>query len=285
MPTDGTTPGEAPPPGELRGEVRLPSHWARVRPGFRNRILAGLIFIVPLAMTFLVARWIYIKGLEISPPWLKQIYERYEVPAQPPAPGAEGQPPAIVKPQLHRLIRWGLQFSVFVVTLVIIGALLWVIGSLSSNFLMRLMIRSVERVIFGIPLVRSVYIFSKQIMELISENKQGSFQRVVLVEFPKENVYVLGFATGATAVSGHSEPYVTVFVPTTPNPTSGYLALYPLSHVREVKVSTDEAVKIIVSGGIITPATLPVVPYALSPAGARAPASQTIPAVPGGQTA
>ncbi len=236
MPDTAIPPPESPPDDE----PRLPGHWGRLRPRFKNRILTGLIFIVPLGITAGVAWWIYTKCLQLSHLWVAPLIKSEELPSW---------------------INPAINFAGVVVTLSAIVALLWVIGSLSSSFLLRRLVRLMESVLLGLPGVRWVYAFTKQVMQLIAQNRSRSFQRVVIIEYPKERSHVLAFATGETRLSDSDELHVTLFVPTTPNPTSGFMLALPQSEVREARLTVEEAVRIIMSGGIIVPETIETSPY------------------------
>lgn len=235
--TEPRAPGSPPPPPPPAEEVpRLPRSWGRYRPNFRNRIFAGLIFIVPLTMTFIVGRWLYLTIYGYSPKWLQQL--------------SQGQ-------GLPSWSRPLIDFSEFVVMLLIIGLLLWIIGSLSSTYLTGLILRTIEKIVFSIPFVRSVYTFSKQVMDLIARNREeGTPKRVVLVEFPHEGFYAIAFASGATKIGPGGQRYVSVFLPTTPNPTSGYMLLYPEHRVLATELNFEEGIRAIISGGIVIPSEI-----------------------------
>lgn len=226
----GAEPPEGPP--------KISESWGQVRPRFKNRILAGLIFIVPVGVTGVVGWWIYTKCVVLTNLWVHRVLER-------------------VPDHISPLI----QFAGVIVTLFAILLILWFIGTISSSFMMRRIVRLVEMLAESLPIVRQVYRFSKRVVDLIAKNRERQGQRVVIIEYPKSNCYVLAFATGETRMSNSNELHVTLFVPTTPNPTSGFMLMLPMSQVLEAKVSIDEAVQMIMSGGIIVPDELPVVPY------------------------
>ena len=103
-----------------------------------------------------------------------------------------------------------------------------------------------------IPLVKSIYTSSKQIIHVFSSGAKGSFRRAVYVEFPKEGSYSLAFVTNSVS-SASGKVYNTVFVPTSPNPTSGYVLLLEEHKVYPAAFGVEEAMKIIMSGGMVTP--------------------------------
>jgi len=106
------------------------------------------------------------------------------------------------------------------------------------------------------PVVRSIYGATKQIFETVLAHKSTAFRQVCLVEYPRRGIWSLGFVTG-TAVGEiqerTSDQVVNVFLPTTPNPTSGFLLLVPTRDLILLKMSVEDGIKMVISGGIITP--------------------------------
>lgn len=233
-------PSPSPTASEAEEPPSLPEPWHQFRLRFKNRILTGLIFIVPLLATLAVAGWLYRQCVRVTNLWIKGIIENEALP--------DWIDPAV-------------QFCGVIVTLFAIGLILWVIGTLSSSFLMSQVVRLVERILHGLPVIRPVYSFSKQVVGLIVQKQNRKLQRVVLIEYPKADSFALAFATGETRISDSPEIHVTLFVPTTPNPTSGFMLVLPQSQVRELLMPVDEAVRLIMSGGIIAPDEIEVAPY------------------------
>ncbi len=142
------------------------------------------------------------------------------------------------------------------VGLVIGVILITVIGALAAGFLGRWIIRLGESLLNRMPVVRTIYGASKQILETIISSQSDAFREVVLVEYPRKELWVIGFVTGGTKGEVRrlvNKDMINVFVPTTPNPTSGFLLFCPRSEVIFMKMSVEEAVKLVVSGGIVTP--------------------------------
>jgi len=139
----------------------------------------------------------------------------------------------------------------------VIGALLiTLIGAIAAGFLGRYVIRLGEAILNRMPVVRSIYGATKQILETVISTQSDAFREVVLVEYPRKELWVIGFVTGNTKgeVAGRiPTSMVNVFVPTTPNPTSGFLLFCPRKDVIFLKMTVEEAVKLVVSGGIVTP--------------------------------
>jgi uncharacterized membrane protein len=125
------------------------------------------------------------------------------------------------------------------------------VGILSANYIGKRLIRYGERLMQRVPLVNSIYTTIKQIMETFSLKQ--NFQGVGLVEYPRKGCYSLGFITGEVqgANLGLSGMFVSVFVPTTPNPTAGFLLVLPREEVRHLDMTVDEGMKFIISLGFV----------------------------------
>ncbi len=135
--------------------------------------------------------------------------------------------------------------------------ILFLTGLIATNFFgQRLMIWS-ETILDKIPLVRSIYNASKQVFQALFASKSQSFRKVLLVEYPRKGLWTIGFQTGmmdkASKISIEEIDMVTIFIPTTPNPTSGFLVVVPKSDVKELDMSIDEALKFIISLGMVEP--------------------------------
>ena len=107
-----------------------------------------------------------------------------------------------------------------------------------------------------LPVVRSVYSAIKQIFETILAQQSNAFREAVLIEYPRRGIWAIGFITGTTKGEVQNltlEETVNIFLPTTPNPTSGFLLFVPREEVVPVDMSVEEAVKMVISGGIVTP--------------------------------
>lgn len=143
-------------------------------------------------------------------------------------------------------------FLATIMVLVFITAL----GYLSRYVLGRFILTTTELIIDRLPFINTVYNSVKQIVQTFSTQQKAVFQKVVMLEYPRKGVYVLGFLTstarGETQARTASELY-NVFVPTTPNPTSGFLLMVPKDEVIELDMSVGEGMKLIISGGAVVP--------------------------------
>jgi uncharacterized membrane protein len=149
-----------------------------------------------------------------------------------------------------------LPFSLPGLGLLLVLAFLTLVGMLTAGLAGRTLVRLGERLLSRMPVVRGVYGTLKQIFETVLAQKSRSFREVVLVEYPRRGVGAIGFVTGPTrgeiqACSG--EELVNVFVPTTPNPTSGFLLFVAKSELIHLDMSVEDGIKMVISGGIVGP--------------------------------
>jgi len=146
--------------------------------------------------------------------------------------------------------------------LILTIAIIFVIGGLVANVIGRRLVATGEKLLEKIPFLRWFYFSSKQIIEAVFITSQDSFRRAVLLEYPRHGIYSIGFVTGESLGQlGESVPdSLTVFVPTTPNPTSGYLIVVPKTQAIPLKWSVDEAFRFIISAGVIMPGDEQMIP-------------------------
>lgn len=199
-----------------------------VRRHLRGYFLAGILITAPIGITFyfawLIVGWIDSKVTPLLPP--------------------------LYNPETY------LPFGVPGLGLLIIGCVLTLIGALTAGIMGRLWVRTVERVLSRMPVIRSVYAAIKQIFETVLSNHSDAFREVVLFEYPRRGAWAMGFITGKTEgeiQDSTADEVVNVFLPTTPNPTSGYLLFLPKRELVILSMTVEEGIKMVVSGGIVTP--------------------------------
>ena len=152
----------------------------------------------------------------------------------------------------------------FVTVIVII----LVTGALANNFLGRSLGAIFESLVLRVPFLRGIYALLKEVGEAILSQRKGAFQRVVLVPFPSRGIYSIGLVTSSPPRSmsdSVGEPLEGVFIPTPPNPTTGPLCYYPRRELIPTNLRVDQAIKLVVSGGVVVPAE-----QALAAGGAKA---------------
>jgi uncharacterized membrane protein len=161
----------------------------------------------------------------------------------------------VLVPAQYRPEEW-LGFALPGLGLVLTFFILLVTGVLAANFVGRSLVGFWERILERIPIVRSVYSASKNFAEIVFSDSDQSFKKVLLIEYPRKGLYGLAFqtATELGEVQGRTgEEVVCTFVPTTPNPTSGFIIIVPKKDVIELDMDVDEALKMIISLGVVVP--------------------------------
>ena len=199
---------------------------------FRNYFLTGVIVTAPVGITIALALWVinWIDGKIV--PLIPQAYN----------------------PQLLFQNYFGIHVPGIGLLVVLVG--LTVIGFLAAGLVGRVLVRTGETLLTRMPVIRSVYSALKQIFETVLRSSSRSFREVALIEYPRRGIWALGFITTATTgevQNDIAEDVVNVFLPTTPNPTSGFLLFVPRKDIIVLDMSVEEAIKMVVSAGIVTP--------------------------------
>ncbi len=131
-----------------------------------------------------------------------------------------------------------------------------VVGLFTRNFIGRLLLKFSHYVMERLPVVKTVYGALKQVIDMVMGQQAQAFRDVVMIEYPRKGVYMMGFLTGRTEGEVQEltdKEMVNIFIPTTPNPTSGFLVFVPAEEVIDLNMSVDDGLKMIISGGMITP--------------------------------
>ena len=140
----------------------------------------------------------------------------------------------------------------------VVGAIIVVLltGLITANYFGKRIVESWDSLLDRIPLVRSIYSPLKKFSELVLSYQTQSFSKVLLIEYPRKGIYSLCFQTSkelGEVQNQSGEEMVCVYIPTTPNPTSGYIVLVPQNEVQELKMSVEDALKMIISLGVVVP--------------------------------
>lgn len=209
----------------------------RFKQDLKNDLIAGLLVVIPLAttiwLTFTIATWVI--------NFLTRIPKRLN-------------PFDTLNPILTNLLN-------FFVGLAVPLLFILLIGLMARNIVGRWLLGTGEQLLQGIPLAGSIYKTLKQILETLLQDSKTKFRRVVLLEYPRKGIWSLGFVTGVVSsrIQSHwNQTMLSVFIPTTPNPTSGWYAIIPESEVLNLNISIEDAFKILISGGIVSPDYAPV---------------------------
>ncbi|MDQ7843776.1 MAG: DUF502 domain-containing protein [Armatimonadota bacterium] len=195
-----------------------------MRARLQRYFIAGLIVFLPIAVTFSIIAWLFavVDGLlgRLLPPLIG-----------------------------HQIPGLGLVTSIVVI---------FVIGAMATNVFGRRIVAFFDRLMLRLPLARSIYSATKSISDTIFLQRRAAFQRAVLVEWPRPGMFTIGFVTGEIrGLPGPTQRGFNVFVVTTPNPTTGFLVFVPETEVTPLEMSVEDALKIVISGGIVSPALMP----------------------------
>ena len=202
------------------------------RPGpvsrLRTYFFAGILVVAPVGITFWLA-WKVIGFIDnqvtplVPPQWNPETYLPFSIP--------------------------GLGLIISIVVLI-------VIGFVAAGYAGRALVRLGERLVARVPVARSVYSWTKQVFETVLSQQSTAFNEVVLVEYPCRGIWAVGFITGQTVgeVQGLTEETVfNVFIPATPNPTTGFLLFIPERDIHHLEMTVEEGIKLVISGGIVVP--------------------------------
>ncbi len=199
----------------------------RLRTIIKNYFLTGLLVILPIFVTVYVI-WFLIRVMDvvlkyIPPKYLPETYLPFQIPG---------------------------------LGLILVIILIFAVGLLTRNLAGRRVVHIWENMVDRIPLVRIIYSGVKQLLEAFFIQKNQAFKRVALLEYPRRGAYVIGFITGESrgeVQSKTNKNMMNVFVPTTPNPTSGFYILIPEDELIVLNMTVEDAFKLIISGGIFSP--------------------------------
>ncbi len=196
-------------------------------------LFTGILVTAPVAITFYMAYkfifWIDSMVGKMIPPRIHEYFSMYNIPMVP-----------------------GLG-------LVVLVALLIFVGMFAAGFLGRFFMSLGEWIVYKLPVISSVYSLLKQVFETFFSNKTQAFSKVVLLEYPRKGIWILGFVSSDTkgeVKNKLNEEMLNIFIPTTPNPTSGFLIFVPKKDTIELDMSVEQGLKFVISGGIVEPSEL-----------------------------
>ncbi len=188
--------------------------------GLRRYFLAGILALAPVTIT----AWLLLKIFRTVDGWLRPVFTRafgFEIPG-----------------------------VGFVTTILLVLA----VGAFASNVIGRQFLAVLEKLFQRVPLASRIYIAVKQIGDSVIGSQKNLFQRVVLFEWPRRGVWSMGFVTGRHEGPWFpGRPHCHVFLPTTPNPTSGYLLFVPEEDLIDLDMSVEDGLKLVISGGAVAP--------------------------------
>jgi uncharacterized membrane protein len=185
----------------------------------RNTLLQGLLYLLPIWVSVVILWFVLSRISALSRPFLVAAFHLLDV----------------------ELPSWALTGMALVFSLFLI----YCIGLIGMNFLGRKVLGMVDRALLSAPVLKGIYGGTKQVIDALTLRKKSSFSDIVAVEYPRQGVWTIAFVTKRWEGMSY------LFVPTTPNPTSGWLLLVPDEQLRPLDLTMDDAIKLIVSGGIV----------------------------------
>ncbi len=190
----------------------------------KTKFFAGLVALIPMVLTFYVLRFIYILMNQISAPIVKKYFD-LEIPLL----GISGM-------------------IIFI----------YLLGIIVTNLIGVKILELGEIILRKVPLVSTIYVTFKQITNTLTLNNNQSFQGTVYIEYPKKNLWTIAFISGSSKNNNNNE-YYHLFVPTTPNPTSGFFIVIRKNKTIPTGLSVENSLKTIISGGLLAPDINPII--------------------------
>ena len=184
---------------------------------FRSKLFAGVATLLPLYLTFFVIKFLFVTLEEMSDPLLK---------------------------------RFNLDIPGLGIILTVL--LIYILGFLVTNFLGRKIFNLGERIVKKVPIVNMIYTTLKQITDTFTKGSTDAFEGAVYIQYPRQGLWTMAFISGESKTKD-GVPYYHLFVPTTPNPTSGFFLMIPQADTVATGMSVEEGLKTIISGGLLAP--------------------------------
>ncbi|MBJ79679.1 MAG: hypothetical protein CMH60_00010 [Myxococcales bacterium] len=206
----------------------------------KRTFITGLVIILPIAITLWVVKFIVIQTTSALTPIIHKVISSFGL-------------GALIDTATVKYLSMGLSL---LFTLIII----YLIGLVGGTVIGKQLLAWFERILMQVPVVRSVYSAVRQFLDTFSSSGGSAFRQVVMVEYPRKGLWTLALLTADTKgeiATKLDQEMISVFVPTTPNPTSGWLLLVPKADAIPLEMSVDEAFKLIISGGVLTPEYAP----------------------------
>lgn len=202
----------------------------KLKQDLKNDLIAGLLVVIPLATTI----WLTITVATLVIRFLTRFPKQLN-------------PFTGLPPLLGDTINLAVGFAVPLLSILLIGLM-------ARNIAGRWLLDLGERIVQSIPLAGSVYKTLQQLLQTVFQDSNTRFRRVILVEYPRRGLWAVAFVTGTVATEVTADlPMISVFIPTTPNPTSGWYAIVPETDVVNLSISIEDAFKVLLSGGIVGP--------------------------------
>jgi len=202
----------------------------RVRQYFQRALITGILAALPLAITYWFLTYIFKKFSGFFLPYLIMLMEKFNL-------------------TIPLYVQKIISFSIIIFLLIFIGML-------AKNYLGRKILGLIQSIAENIPIVRSVYSSIRQIVDAFQTTSGSSFKKVVIIEYPRKGIYTMGFITKDSSDflnEATGEICSNIFVPTTPNPTSGFILLVPKKDIIDPGIPIEQGIKFVISAGLVEP--------------------------------
>jgi uncharacterized membrane protein len=208
------------------------------KPTLQRLFITGLLTLLPIWLTWVVVKFVFVLLSDISHPFTGPLLEDL----------AHNHPAT-----LHWLVEPWVQYGIAL--LATVGVIL-LSGLMARRVFGQRLLRWVESLIQRVPFANIIYGSARQLLDILQTKPDGT-QRVVLIDFPHTEMKSIGFVTRVLREHGTGRELAAVYVPTTPNPTSGYLEIVPVEKITPTDWTVDQAMSFIISGGAVSPETIP----------------------------
>jgi len=207
----------------------------RFRLFLRNTFIAGIFTVLPIVITYFFLNFVFVKFSDFLIPYLK-VLVRYL--------------PTDIKVPVSYLR---------IISFVLMVLIIFFVGLFTRNYFGKKFLSLLDKAMRNIPFVKTIYTSTKQIIEVFQTSKGANFKKVVLIEYPRRGIFSVGFVTKDTSKFFNDiidEECYNIFIPTTPNPTSGFILIVPKKDVIELDMTVEEGIKFVISAGLVTPDVL-----------------------------
>lgn len=214
----------------------------KVRSYFQRALIAGILATLPLAVTYWFITFVFKKFSGFFLPYLELLMVKFDI-------------------MIPLYWQKAISFMVIVVGLIFIGLI-------ARNYVGKKLLGMIESLADNIPIVRSVYSSIRQIVDAFQTTSGSSFKKVVMIEYPRKGLYSFGFITKDSSEflnEATGEVCVNIFIPTTPNPTSGFILIVPKKDVLDPGIPIEHGIKFIISAGLVEPFAKTVDPSVVKP--------------------
>lgn len=202
---------------------------SKILHSIRRNIIAGLLFLLPIAITIIVLKFLFNTIDGIIQPAIDPIFNQ-------------------IRPGLARRIPPGAGIIILIICV-------YLIGLLGANILGKWIGKRIQYLFLKVPIVGIVYSTAKQLIESFSGEGSTGFKRVVMIEYPKDDCWTIGFLTNM--INDENDKIMAlVYIPTSPTPNSGWVAIIPIENVYDTDLPVQEALRMVLSGGTVSPTHL-----------------------------